>query len=92
MSSPKDLTQAKASEVIFPARRSWTTSRQSATSLILKKRGAERAARRVIDHGPLLFWPGIGHATPKNRSSDGTLINLRAPIFVHSISPLFILL
>jgi hypothetical protein len=68
------------------------TSRQSATSLILKKRGAERAARRVIDHGPLLFWPGIGHATPKNRSSDGTLINLRAPIFVHSISPLFILL
>jgi hypothetical protein len=92
MSSPKDLTQAKTSEVIFPARRSWTTSRQSATSLILKKRGAERAARRVIDHGPLLFWPGIGHATPKNRSSDGTLINLRAPIFVHSISPLFILL
>jgi hypothetical protein len=92
MSSPKDLTHAKASEVIFPARRSWTTSRQSATSLILKKRGAERAARRVIDHGPLLFWPGIGHATPKNRSSDGTLINLRAPIFVHSISPLFILL
>ena len=92
MSSPKDLTQAKAFEVIFPARRSRTTSRQSATSLILKKRGAERAARRVIDHGPLLFWPGIGHATPKNRSSDGTLINLRAPIFVHSISPLFILL
>jgi hypothetical protein len=44
MSSPKDLTQAKASEVIFPARRSWTTSRQSATSLILKKRDAERAA------------------------------------------------
>jgi len=33
MSSPKDLNQAKASEVIFPARRSWTTSRQSATSL-----------------------------------------------------------
>jgi hypothetical protein len=33
-----------------------------------------------------------GHSTPKNRSSDGTLINLRAPIFVHSISSLFILL
>ena len=77
---------------LIRAARSASTSRQSATSLILKKRGAERAARRVIDHGPLLFWPGIGHTTPKSRSSDGTLINLRAPIFVHSISPLFILL
>ena len=33
-----------------------------------------------------------GHPTPKSRSNDDTLINLRAPIFVHSISPLFILL
>src|SRR5437016_3438265 len=34
------------------------------------------------------FLVGIGHANPKSRSRDGTLINLRAPIFVHSISPL----
>jgi hypothetical protein len=35
---------------------------------------------------------GIAHVTPKSRSSDFTLINRRALTFVHSISPLFILL
>ena len=56
----------------------------SATWVIVRKRS--EAAEIVA------FLAGIGHATPRRRSSDGTLINLRAPIFVHSISPLFILL
>jgi hypothetical protein len=60
-----------------------STLRQVAMSLIVRKRGKAAAAA---------FPTVIGHATPKSRSSDGTLINRRAPIFVHSISPLFILL
>jgi hypothetical protein len=35
---------------------------------------------------------GIGQAIFKSRSSDGTFISRLEPIFVHSISPLFILL
>src|SRR5262249_36308589 len=40
----------------------------------------------------LTVLAGICNARPKSRSSDGTFISRLEPIFVHSISPLFILL
>ena len=60
------------------------TLRALATSAMVTKRGGLA--------GCVSFPAAMGHPTPRRRSSDGTLISLRAPTFVHSISPLFILL